>query len=174
MSRPRQSWPPGWRKISRKVWPTSPFQPRINAGCALAHRRNESTWNSNVAPAWRVCFPTKLSCCASSARSWPKPVKNGKPENLPQHGKPQPSPQFKMLKHFTEKNLRRPLVGVSSSIPILRQYVQCFDFNWPRFPGTCSWKIDFDCTEAIHEIRCNHSVNTLNTVRIKPRSIKHN
>jgi hypothetical protein len=28
-------------------------------------------------------------------------------KNLPQHGKPKPSPQFKMLKHFTEKNLRR-------------------------------------------------------------------
>jgi hypothetical protein len=29
-------------------------------------------------------------------------------KNLPQHGKSKPSPQFKMLKHFTEKTLRRP------------------------------------------------------------------
>jgi hypothetical protein len=28
-------------------------------------------------------------------------------KNLPQHGKSKPSPQFKMLKHFTEKTLRR-------------------------------------------------------------------
>jgi hypothetical protein len=30
----------------------------------------------------------------------------GNRKNLPQHGKSNPSPQFKMLKHFTEKNLR--------------------------------------------------------------------
>jgi hypothetical protein len=32
----------------------------------------------------------------------------GNRKNLPQHGKSNPSPQFKMLKHFTEKNLRGP------------------------------------------------------------------
>jgi hypothetical protein len=31
----------------------------------------------------------------------------GNRKNLPQHGQPKPSPQFKMLKHFTEKKLRR-------------------------------------------------------------------
>jgi hypothetical protein len=36
-------------------------------------------------------------------------------KNLPQHGKSKPSPQFKMLKHFTEKTLRR-LAGQPSFV----------------------------------------------------------
>jgi hypothetical protein len=36
------------------------------------------------------------------------------PDGYPQHGKSKPSPQFKMLKHFTEKTLRRPAVGQSN------------------------------------------------------------
>ncbi|MGH7939460.1 MAG: hypothetical protein ACREE6_07015, partial [Limisphaerales bacterium] len=41
------------------------------------------------------------------APSCPKPAMNGKPEKLTSTCKTKPSPQFKMLKHFTEKNLRR-------------------------------------------------------------------
>jgi len=62
--------------------------------------------------------PNEAPCCASSARCWPKPAKNGKPEKLTSTWKTSTQPSVENAKTFYRKKLAPPLLARLSGIQL--------------------------------------------------------